>query len=112
MSQAILSSVATPAMQLDPSVSPELKRIIQRAMARDLEQRYATAGQLGMALREIQSSSTAPGVLKEGAEGAAPGHETPPHPEAAAPSSPTSPKVHPCRRSTLRPTSPDPVPPA
>jgi len=110
MSQAILSSVATPAMQLEPSVSPELERIIQRAMARDLEQRYATAGQLRMDLREMQSASTPPGVLKQGAESAAAGQEALPHAEAAAPWSPTSPKFQRGRRSALRPTSLEPVP--
>src|SRR5258707_10671575 len=110
MSQAILSGVATPAMQLEPSVSPELERIIQRAMARDLEQRYATAGQLRVDLREMQSARRPTDVLNQGAESAAADQEALPHAEAAAPRGPASPMFQRRRRSPPRPASLHPVP--
>jgi eukaryotic-like serine/threonine-protein kinase len=55
MSDAILYATATPAHQLEPSVPPELERIIARAMARDISQRYADADQLCYDLRMLQA---------------------------------------------------------
>lgn len=55
MSDAILYGAATPARQLEPTVPPELDRIIVRAMARDISQRYADAGQLCDDLRGLQA---------------------------------------------------------
>jgi serine/threonine-protein kinase len=53
MSDAILSATATPPSQLEPSVPPELERVIARAMARELDQRYRTAGELRDDLRAL-----------------------------------------------------------
>lgn len=58
MSDAILSGTAVPPSQLEPSVLPALEAIILRAMARDPEQRYATAGQMHTELRALQSRAT------------------------------------------------------
>ncbi len=56
MSDAILSATATPPSRIEPSVPPELERIIARAMARDLAQRYRTAGELRDDLRALQAT--------------------------------------------------------
>jgi serine/threonine-protein kinase len=56
MSRAILSATAVSPRQLEPSVPPELERIIARAMARDLEERYARAGELYADLRGLQAT--------------------------------------------------------
>jgi serine/threonine-protein kinase len=55
MSDAILGARAIPPTQLDPTVPPELEAIIARAMMRDLDQRYRTAGQLRNDLRALQT---------------------------------------------------------
>ncbi len=55
MSDAILYSTAIPVRQLEPSTPPDLERIIARAMARDLSQRYGDAGQLHNDLRALQA---------------------------------------------------------
>ncbi|HEU0028884.1 MAG TPA: serine/threonine-protein kinase [Ktedonobacterales bacterium] len=55
MSDAILYATAIPARQLEPSTPPDLERIIARAMARDISQRYADAGQLCEDLRMLQA---------------------------------------------------------
>lgn len=54
MSDAILYATAISPRQLEPTTPPELERIIARAMARDLSQRYADAGQLRDDLRALQ----------------------------------------------------------
>ena len=55
MSDAILYATATPLRQLEPGAPPELERIVARAMARDLSQRYASAGELHTDLRALQA---------------------------------------------------------
>lgn len=55
MSDAILYATATPARQIEPSAPPELERMVAKAMARDLSQRYASAGELHNDLRALQS---------------------------------------------------------
>ncbi len=68
MSDAILYATATPVRQAEPSVPPELERIIARAMARDLSQRYASAGELHTDLRALQATlaTNAPSDAPEG----------------------------------------------
>ena len=56
MSDAILYATAVPPSLIEPSVPRELELIIARAMARNLEARYATAGDLCLALRELQAT--------------------------------------------------------
>jgi serine/threonine-protein kinase len=56
MSQAILSGTIVPPSQLEPAVPPELERIILRALARDLNQRYSRAAELCRDLRALQAS--------------------------------------------------------
>lgn len=60
MSRAIINGVAVPPSQLEPSIPPDLERIIGRAMARDLDNRYARAADLTADLRALQATS-APG---------------------------------------------------
>ena len=59
MSDAILYATATPIRQLEPSVPAELERIIARAMAREMSQRYASAGDLYRDLRALQATLAA-----------------------------------------------------
>lgn len=56
MSQAILSGAAIPPSQLEAGVTPELERIVNKALARDLDQRYHSAGELHADLRALQTS--------------------------------------------------------
>jgi serine/threonine protein kinase len=63
MSDAILSGQATAPSQLEPSVTPALEAIILRAMARDLKQRYTSAGELYTDLRNLQARTTAPPAM-------------------------------------------------
>lgn len=55
MSEVILAGKAVPPSQLEPSVPPALEAIIQRALARDLQWRYSSAGELHDALRALQA---------------------------------------------------------
>jgi serine/threonine protein kinase len=57
MSEVILAGKAVPPSQIEASVPPALEAIIQRALARDLQWRYASAGELHDALRALQSSA-------------------------------------------------------
>lgn len=56
MSQAIISGIATPPSELEPTVTLQLEGIIARALARDLSVRYGTAGELYADLRAFQAS--------------------------------------------------------
>jgi serine/threonine protein kinase len=58
MSDAILTATATPPSQIEPAVPPELERIVARAMARDLAQRYRDAGELRDDLRALYLALT------------------------------------------------------
>ena len=49
-----MRGVATPPSRIEPTVPPELERIIFRALARDLTQRYGSAGELCADLRALQ----------------------------------------------------------
>jgi serine/threonine-protein kinase len=59
MSDAILYGTATPVRQVEPATPPDLERIISRAMARDLNQRYASASELHVDLRALQATLAA-----------------------------------------------------
>jgi hypothetical protein len=58
MSEAILNATAVPPSQIEPAVPPELERIVARAMARDLEQRYRDAGEMRDDLRALYLALT------------------------------------------------------
>jgi eukaryotic-like serine/threonine-protein kinase len=55
MSRAILSAVAVSPRKIEASVPPELERIIAKAMARDLNERYSRARELYDDLRGLQA---------------------------------------------------------
>ncbi len=119
MSRAILAGAATPPSTLEPSVTPELERIIRRALARDLAQRYSTGAELYADLRAIQTAQAASPVEL------APAPPSPPsptvsggpqaQPQAQPRPQPLSPadRPRPARssRMTLRPTSLEPASP-
>jgi eukaryotic-like serine/threonine-protein kinase len=118
MSEAIMNGVATPPSHIEPSVPPALERIIFRALARDLTQRYSRAGELYMDLRSLQIASGQQPVAMSGAEGGAapPGsaYVAPaglPAPPRAAPTAPIPPTIIPPRtlRATLRPATLEPA---
>ena len=106
MSDAILYATAIPARQLEPSTPPDLDRIIARAMARDLSQRYGDAGQLHDDLRALQARL-----------GGARRSETPPVGADAPPPARTPEKSEPLSpgdqqrtlRNTFRPSSLEPA---
>lgn len=103
MSQAIISGVATPPSQLEPTVTPELERIILRALSRDLAQRYSRAGELYADLRTFQLTLGQPAQ-----ETTLDGH-LPPRTLGQAVASPTSAAPH---RTGIEPAgSPPPTPP-
>jgi serine/threonine-protein kinase len=55
MSDVILAGRAVPPSQLEPSVPLALEAIIQRAIARDLQWRFSSAGELHAELRALQA---------------------------------------------------------
>jgi eukaryotic-like serine/threonine-protein kinase len=59
MSQAILNGDAIPPRELESSIPPELERIILRALAKNLQQRYSRAAELCYDLRALQGSIVA-----------------------------------------------------
>lgn len=67
MSDAILYGTATPIRQTEPSTPPELERIIAKAMARDLNNRYQNASEMHNELRALQAALSA-GSPAEAAE--------------------------------------------
>lgn len=92
MSQAIMSGVMVLPRQIEPSIPQELEQIVTHALARELEQRYATAGELRDDLRRFQKTLT-PGVNASPQEGQ------------------TAPTTKPRRASrTLRPATLEPAP--
>lgn len=62
MSQAILSGTPVPPSQIEPSIPSELERIIERALARDLDKRYGRAEELMRDLRALQSAMSPDGA--------------------------------------------------
>lgn len=80
MSDAILNGTATSPRQIEPSTPPELERIIAKCMARDLNIRYASAGELHTDLRALQSALSA-NTTSDGLEPPAPRHFSTGHPE-------------------------------
>jgi hypothetical protein len=129
MSEAILYATATPVRQAEPSVPPELERIIARAMARELSQRYASAGELHTDLRALQATlaTNAPSDAPEGQQQqrrptvgpvephlnlpqAAAMEQRKPHEPAPAPNPAPNPLGRRTLRSSFRPASLEPAP--
>ncbi|HLJ81559.1 MAG TPA: serine/threonine-protein kinase [Ktedonobacterales bacterium] len=128
MSEAIMKGVATPPVQIEPSVPPELERIIARALDRDLTQRYGSASELCADLRTLQVALGQQPAQMLGAEvRQAPrtlaqavlptGHSAPPPPpptplmQPVPPAPAIPPTLTPPRtlRSTLRPATLEPA---
>lgn len=119
MSQAILSGVAIPPSQLEPTVTPELERIINRALSRNLDERYHSAGELHADLRALQTSVAETHVHAAYSPDSAYATEHPPlAEEVPAPLAPPAPSARtappaatPPRtpRGALRPTALEPV---
>ncbi len=61
LSNSILSGKYQPLREALPGVAPQLERIVARAMARELADRYESAADLWRDLRAFQTSSGAPG---------------------------------------------------
>jgi serine/threonine-protein kinase len=108
MSDAILYGVATPVRQLEPSVPADLERIVTRAMARDLSQRYASASELHMDLRALQATiASQPAAEAAEARRAEAGAPEPHEQREAAPAPPGQRRT---LRSSFRPASLEPAP--
>jgi eukaryotic-like serine/threonine-protein kinase len=65
MTDAILAGKAVPPSQIEPSISPALEAIVVRAMARELDERYASAAELHHDLRALQARATAGPALNQ-----------------------------------------------
>ncbi|MFI5271676.1 MAG: hypothetical protein ACHQ4H_01415, partial [Ktedonobacterales bacterium] len=103
LSQAILAGAAPPASQIELSVPLPLDAIIGHALARDPEQRYATAGAMRDDLRALQAQmgpalTTTPTIAGSGAAAAV----AAPTANAGSAESATN-GLGPFRRNTLRP---------
>ncbi len=106
MSDAILYASAIPPRQLEPSTPSDLERIVTRAMARDLSQRYSDAGQLHNDLRALQARLTGAPQPERPAGGA--DAAPPANPQGKfGPADPESQRFPP--RSTFRPSSLEPA---
>ncbi len=106
MSDAILYANAIPPHQMEPSTPPDLERIVTRAMARDLSQRYSDAGQLHDDLRALQARLTGasqPEPSAGGADAAPPARAQ----SKFGPAGPESQRFPP--RNTFRPSSLEPA---
>jgi serine/threonine protein kinase len=116
MSDAILYGTATPVRQLESSVPADLERIVTKAMARDLNQRYASASELHMDLRALQATiasqpTDAAEARRQGAGGPEPHINLPhaPYSETREPApNPTAQRR--TLRSSFRPASLEPAP--
>jgi eukaryotic-like serine/threonine-protein kinase len=110
MSKAILSATVTPPSEIEPTVGPRLEQAIAKAMARDLDARYADAAEFCADLRALQAIAAA--------EVGPPAHPTP-----APPAPPFAPSDVPAAfapqgsgfltprvRRTLRPATLEPLP--
>jgi serine/threonine-protein kinase len=100
LSNSILSGKYQPLREVLPGVSPQLERIIARAMARELSDRYESAADLWRDLRAFQTSSGAPG---NGNTQEPPRPAEPPRAEQTG--APQRPQRHSLRRVSLQPIS-------
>ena len=100
LSNSILSGKYQPLREVLPGVSPQLERIVARAMARELADRYESAADLWRDLRAFQTSSGAPGNgnTQEPLRPAEP-------PRAEQAGGPQRPQRHSLRRVSLQPIS-------
>ena len=100
LSNSILSGKYQPLREVLPSVAPQLERIVARAMARELADRYESAADLWRDLRAFQTSSGAPG---NGNTQEPPRPAEPPRAEQTG--APQRPQRHSLRRVSLQPIS-------
>jgi eukaryotic-like serine/threonine-protein kinase len=100
LSGSILSGKYQPLREVLPGVAPQLERIVARAMARELSDRYESAADLWRDLRAFQTSSGAPG---NGNTQEPPRPAEPPRAEQSG--APQRPQRHSLRRVSLQPIS-------
>jgi len=112
LSTNILKGACVPLGQLEPKLPIDVERVVSRAMARDLSERYSSAAELWHDLRGVQDAVSA----KPRAITAVPAHApqpvnpwAAPAPEATLIRPPVAP-THPPHR-TLRPANLEPAPP-
>jgi serine/threonine-protein kinase len=121
LSTNILRGACTPLGQIEPSVPLEVERVVARAMARDLNERYASAADLWHDLRAVQPTLGAKPQQRTTA-GAAPAADMPADRDEQAPNPWEAPAFdgprirlplaqgRPAHR-TLRPATLEPAPP-
>ncbi|HEX3554065.1 MAG TPA: serine/threonine-protein kinase [Thermoanaerobaculia bacterium] len=63
VASAVFRDEPTPLRAVDPSLSPALEAVLQRALAKDREARYRTAVDMVRALAEVQTAAAAPTVI-------------------------------------------------
>ena len=77
----ILTGTPAPLRSIAPTVSPQMERLVHKAMARPREQRFASAAELRQALLELNARRSGEG---RAARGAPTGARPPPLPPAVA----------------------------
>lgn len=62
---AILREDPPPVHETDPSLPPDLARIVSRCLAKEMEERYASTRDLARDLKEVRDSLTRPGMSSD-----------------------------------------------
>ncbi len=112
LSTNILKGACVPLGQLEPTIPLDVERVVSRAMARDLGERYNSAAELWHDLRSVQATVSAKPRAITAVPSRAPQPVNPwttPAPEATLLRPPAAPNHLPHR--TLRPASLEPAPP-
>jgi serine/threonine-protein kinase len=100
LSNSILSGKYQPLREILPGISPQLERIVARAMARELADRYESAAELWHDLRGFQSPSSTPEGSREQTRQAEP-------PRVEHPGAEPRPQRHSVRPVSLEPIARD-----
>jgi serine/threonine-protein kinase len=112
LSTNILKGICVPLGHLEPKIPLDVERVVSRAMARDLSERYNSAAELWHDLRGVQATVSARPQAVTAVPARAPQLVNPwatPAPEATLIRPPVAPSHLPLR--TLRPASLEPAPP-
>jgi len=65
MIQAILTDIVPPVRQINPEVTPGLEKVVAKALQRDPEKRFQSAGEMGAAIRDSLREKTGAAGIQE-----------------------------------------------